>query len=87
MGAKVIILANPYTYNFVKGLTHSALDPSWYPRGPFGDCLGPFEDPSYWNHLATRWAYLEPYLLTLHRRVYNTQTYMSAWIDGSISEH
>ena len=25
MGAEVIILANPYTYNFVKGLTHSAL--------------------------------------------------------------
>ena len=25
MGAEVIILANPYTYNFLKGLTHSAL--------------------------------------------------------------
>ena len=25
MGAKVIILANPYTYNFLKGLTHSAM--------------------------------------------------------------
>ena len=25
MGAEVIILANPYTYNFIKGLTHSAL--------------------------------------------------------------
>ena len=25
MGAKVIILANPYTYNFLEGLTHSAL--------------------------------------------------------------
>ena len=26
MGAEVIILFNPYTYNFLKGLTHSALD-------------------------------------------------------------
>ena len=26
MGAKVIMLANPYTYKFLKGLTHSALD-------------------------------------------------------------
>ena len=25
MGAEVIILANPYTYNFLKGLTHSAV--------------------------------------------------------------
>ena len=25
MGAEVIILVNPYTYNFLKGLTHSAL--------------------------------------------------------------
>ena len=25
MGAEVIILFNPYTYNFLKGLTHSAL--------------------------------------------------------------
>ena len=25
MGAEVIILANPYTYNFLKGLTHSAM--------------------------------------------------------------
>ena len=25
MGAEVTILANPYTYNFLKGLTHSAL--------------------------------------------------------------
>ena len=25
MGAKAIILANPYTYKFLKGLTHSAL--------------------------------------------------------------
>ena len=25
MGAEVIILSNPYTYNFLKGLTHSAL--------------------------------------------------------------
>ena len=25
MGAEVIILANPYTYSFLKGLTHSAL--------------------------------------------------------------
>ena len=25
MGAELIILANPYTYNFIKGLTHSAL--------------------------------------------------------------
>ena len=25
MGAKVIILANPYTYMFLKGLTHSAM--------------------------------------------------------------
>ena len=25
MGAEVIILANPYNYNFLKGLTHSAL--------------------------------------------------------------
>ena len=23
MGAEVIILANPYTYNFLRGLTHS----------------------------------------------------------------
>ena len=27
MGAEVIILANPYTYNFIKGLTHSAMLP------------------------------------------------------------
>ena len=26
MGAEVTILANPYTYNFLKGLTHSAVD-------------------------------------------------------------
>ena len=26
MGAEVIILANPYTYNFLKGLTHSAVE-------------------------------------------------------------
>ena len=26
MGAEVIILFNPYTYNFLKGLTHSAMD-------------------------------------------------------------
>ena len=25
MGAEVIILFNPYTYNFLKGLTHSAV--------------------------------------------------------------
>ena len=25
MGAKAIMLANPYTYKFLKGLTHSAL--------------------------------------------------------------
>ena len=25
MGAEVTILANPYTYNFLKGLTHSAV--------------------------------------------------------------
>ena len=25
MGAEVIIFSNPYTYNFLKGLTHSAL--------------------------------------------------------------
>ena len=25
MGAEVIILANPYNYKFLKGLTHSAL--------------------------------------------------------------
>ena len=25
MGAEAIILFNPYTYNFLKGLTHSAL--------------------------------------------------------------
>ena len=25
MGAEVIILVNPYTYNFIKGLTHSAM--------------------------------------------------------------
>ena len=25
MGAEVVILANPYTYNFLKGLTHSAM--------------------------------------------------------------
>ena len=25
MGAEVIILSNPYTYNFLKGLTHSAV--------------------------------------------------------------
>ena len=25
MGAEVIFFANPYTYNFIKGLTHSAL--------------------------------------------------------------
>ena len=25
MGAEVIILANPYTYNFLKGLNHSAM--------------------------------------------------------------
>ena len=25
MGAEVIILFNPYTYNFLKGLTHSAM--------------------------------------------------------------
>ena len=25
MGAEVIVLANPYTYNFLKGLTHSAM--------------------------------------------------------------
>ena len=30
MGAEVIILANPYTYNFIKGLTHSALVPRLY---------------------------------------------------------
>ena len=33
MGAEVIILANPYTYNFLKGLTHSAVFGavvSWY---------------------------------------------------------
>ena len=29
MGAEVIILANPYTYNFIKGLTHSALWRGW----------------------------------------------------------
>ena len=26
MGGEVIILSNPYTYNFLKGLTHSALE-------------------------------------------------------------
>ena len=26
MGAEVTISANPYTYNFLKGLTHSALE-------------------------------------------------------------
>ena len=25
MGAEAIILFNPYTYNFLKGLTHSAM--------------------------------------------------------------
>ena len=30
MGAEVIILANPYTYNFLKGLTHGALTSSWF---------------------------------------------------------
>ena len=25
MGAKAIMLANPYTYKFLKGLTHSAM--------------------------------------------------------------
>ena len=29
MGAEVIILANPYTYNFLKGLTHSAMALLW----------------------------------------------------------
>ena len=32
MGAKVIILANPYTYNFLKGLTHSAMEKAAKPR-------------------------------------------------------
>ena len=29
MGAEVIILFNPYTYNFLKGLTHSAVVVGW----------------------------------------------------------
>ena len=29
MGAEVILLANPYTYNSLKGLTHSAMGYKW----------------------------------------------------------
>ena len=35
MGAEVTILANPYTYNFLKGLTHSAVQPR-PPAHPLG---------------------------------------------------
>ena len=38
MGAKAIVLANPYTYKFLKGLTHSALD--WSPNHLIKDDCG-----------------------------------------------
>ena len=48
MGAKVIILANPYTYNFIKGLTHSALAPllSYFLVSMVG-WIGPNMDPLF----------------------------------------
>ena len=39
MGAEVIILANPYTYNFLKSLTHSALgEGEKFPHQHFFGC-------------------------------------------------
>ena len=36
MGVEEIILANPYIYNFLKGLTHSALVGGFYNMNQLG---------------------------------------------------
>ena len=58
MGAEVIMLANPYTYNFLKGLTHSAMQLSFSKNGKI-EILPDTHNRFFWLQMTHFWQILK----------------------------